>query len=224
MDGPRHRPGRRHAAGVVISTTVQEIRYLRDPDVQLMLRVREGDHDAYAELVTNYQDRLVAVFYHLLRDKEASEDLAQEVFLKIYRARQRYVPTAKFATYLFRVANNVASNWKRTKSRRKEVSIAPKGSGPWGTRPEETLVADKSALMPGRQADQLEMREIVREAMDELSERQRMAVLLHKFEQMSYADIGDAMHLSPAAVKSLLSRAREQLRIKLEPYMRAARE
>lgn len=200
------------------------MRYLRDPDVQLMLRVREGDDDAYTELVTTYQDRLVAVFYHLLRDKEASEDLAQEVFLKIYRARQRYVPTAKFATYMFRVANNVASNWKRSKGRRKEVPMTARDSGPWGARPEENLLADKSGLMPGRLADRREMREMVRDAMEELSERQRMAVLLHKFEQMSYADIGEAMHLSPAAVKSLLSRAREQLRIKLEPYMRTTKD
>jgi RNA polymerase sigma-70 factor (ECF subfamily) len=90
-----------------------------------------------------------------------------------------------------------------------------------GARPEEQLLADKSSLMPTRQLDRREMREIVRTALDSLNERQRLAVLLHKFEEMSYADIGAAMEMSAAAVKSLLSRARENLRVKLEAYVKS---
>lgn len=185
-----------------------------------MLRVRDGDEDAFAEIVAAYQNRLIGIFYHMLRDQEAAEDLAQDVFLRIYRARHGYKPTAKFSTWLFRIANNLASNSRRSKGRRKEVPLNLRDSGPLGPRPEEKLVAEKSALMPTRQLDKSETREHVRAALDELNERQRLAVLLHKFEEMSYADIGDAMGMSPAAVKSLLSRARENLRGQLEQYMK----
>jgi len=204
----------------VVTSDTEQLSYLRDPDVQLMLRVKEGDEAAFAELVAAYQERLVGVFCHLLRDQTAAEDLAQEAFLRIYRARHGYVPTAKFSTWLFRIAHNLASNSRRSKGRRKEVPLNLRDSGPVGTRPEEQLVAEKSALMPTRQAAKSEMRAVVQTALDALGERQKMALLLHKFEGMSYADIGDAMEMSPAAVKSLLSRARENLRAQLEPYVK----
>jgi RNA polymerase sigma-70 factor (ECF subfamily) len=89
-----------------------------------------------------------------------------------------------------------------------------------GTRPAERLLADKSALMPTRQLDKRELQQLVREALETLNDRQKMAVLLHKFEDLSYTDIGEAMEMSPQAVKSLLSRARENLRVKLEPFVR----
>ncbi len=184
-----------------------------------MLRAKEGDDAAFSQLVSAYQDRLVNIFYHLLQNQEAAEDLAQDVFLRIYRARRGYVPTARFSTWLFRIANNLASNSRRDKGRRKEVNLTGSESGPLGPRPQESLAAEKSALMPARQLDKREMQVIVQTALESLNERQRMAVLLHKYEDMSYEDIGDAMELSTAAVKSLLSRARENLRLVLEPYM-----
>ena len=202
------------------TVSTEEVRYLRDPDVQLMLRAKSGDEGAFTELVTTYQDRLISVFFHLLNDQGAAEDLAQEVFMRVYRARERYQPTAKFSTWLFRIANNLASNLRRSKGRRKEVPLSVRDSGPLGPRPEEKLVADKSALMPTRQFAKSETRALVRTALESLNDRQRMAVLLHKFEQMSYADIGAAMEMKPTAVKSLLSRARDNLRTKLEPHMR----
>lgn len=204
----------------MISGDTNPTQYLSDPDVQLMLRVKNGDDDAFTQLVTAYQDRLISVFVHLLHDQETAEDLAQEVFMRVYRSRDRYQPTAKFSTWLFRIANNLASNSRRSKGRRREVSLVGSDSGPLGARPEESLIAEKSGLMPTRQLDKTEMRSVVRSAMDSLSDRQKMAVLLHKFEQMSYADIGASMDMTPAAVKSLLSRARENLRIMLEPYMK----
>ncbi|MCH8828753.1 MAG: sigma-70 family RNA polymerase sigma factor [Planctomycetes bacterium] len=185
-----------------------------------MLRVKEGDDSAFEQLVSTYQQRLIAVFYHMLRDQEAAQDLAQEAFMRVYRARHGYKPTAKFSTWLFRIASNLASNWRRSQGRRKESPLNIRDSGPLGIKPNEKLFAEKSALMPNRQFAKSEMREIVRDALQELNDRQRMALLLHKFEGMSYADIGEAMEMSPAAVKSLLSRARESLRGKLEPYVR----
>ncbi len=193
--------------------------WLHDPDVQLMLRTQQGDRQAFEQLVLAYQDRLVGIFTHMIRSQEAAEDLAQEVFLRVYRSRERYQPTAKFSTWLFHIANNLAKNARRSLGRRKEVSYEGKStnesSGDFASH-----VADKSGLMPTRQLARRELQGIVQEALDTLSDRQRMAVLLHKFEGMSYADIGQTMEMSPAAVKSLLSRARENLRVKLESQIR----
>ena len=194
--------------------------YLRDPDVQLMLRVKEGDEGAFAQLVQNYQNRLIGVFSNMFADTALAEDLAQDVFLRIYRARHGYEPTAKFSTWLFQIASNLASNSRRTKGRKKEVQFAPDTSGSQPVKRAEQFVPEKSALMPARQLDKTELQERVQMAMEALNDRQRMAILLHKFEGMSYADIAIAMDLSTQAVKSLLSRARENLREALENYIR----
>ena len=196
-----------------------QFKFLHDPDVQRMLRVQDGDTEAFGELVENYRDRLIHIFSHLVGGQDAAEDLAQEVFLRVYRARETYRPTAKFSTWLFRIANNLAYNARRTLGRRKEVTIAPSDSGPLGPRPTEQLLADQSSLLPSRQFVTREMREQVRNAIESLNDRQRLAVLLHKFEGMSYADIGVSMDLTPQAVKSLLSRARENLKLHLKKYV-----
>lgn len=193
---------------------------LRDPDVRLMLRAKNGDETAFTQLVTTYQDRLVGVLTHLLQNQEAAEDLAQEVFLRIYRARHGYEPTAKFSTWLFRIANNLASNMRRDRGRRRETTLNVSDSGPLGARPQEQLLADKSGLMPTRQADRTEMCAVVQTALASLNEKQRLAVLLNKFEEMSYIDIAATLEMTPAAVKSLLSRARDNLREILEPYVK----
>ena len=203
---------------VVASDTGQQA-YLRDPDVRLMLRVQEGDEGAFTQLVSIYQDRLISIFQHVVGGQDAAEDLAQETFLRVYRARHSYRPTAKFSTWLYRIANNVASNSNRSRSHRKEVRLADRDSGPLGARPQEKVIAEKSGLMPTRQLDKSELRSMVLSALEKLNDRQKMAVLLHKFEEMSYADIGASMDLSSSAVKSLLSRAREQLRAQLQHYV-----
>ena len=194
--------------------------YANDPDVQLMLRVKHGDEQAFAQLVQKYQNRLVGIFANLLRgDEAAAEDLAQETFLRIYRARNGYQPTAKFSTWVYRIASNLASNSRRSAGRRKEVQLAPAESGPLGMNPQEKVLADKSALMPTRQLDKSEVQRVVLAALESLNERQRLAILLHKFEGLSYAEIAEAMELSEEAVKSLLSRARDSLRGQLETYV-----
>ena len=187
-----------------------------------MLEVRDGSGSesatAFEELVVRYQARLLRVLEHQVGRREWAEDLAQEVFLRVYRSRQQYVPGAKFVTWLFTIANNVACNALRDRSRRPEINLTGSESGGLGVRPLDRLAQASSAAMPARQLDKAELHEIVRLALDELSERQRMAVLLNKFEGMSYADIARTMELSTQAVKSLLSRAREKLRQMLEPY------
>jgi RNA polymerase sigma-70 factor (ECF subfamily) len=185
------------------------------------MRTKAGDDGAFSQLVASYQDRLLSIFYHMLRDQAAAEDLVQEVFLRIYRARMGYQPTAKFSTWLFRIANNVASNARRTIGRRREVSLTTQqesGSVPIGVR--KTMMSDRSSLLPTRQVVKRETCEIVQSAVDTLNDRQRMAVLLHKFEGMSYDDIAASMDLSTEAVKSLLARARENLRSQLEQHLK----
>jgi len=201
----------------LVSQSLQN-QYLSDPDVQLMLKAAAGDQSAFEQLVTRYQDRLVGFFFHLVHDRTAAEDLAQETFLRVYRSRERYEPTARFSTWLFRIAHNLASNQKRGAARRREIPLAS-GSDAHNLCPEEQILAEKSALMPTRQIDSREMRDIVRSAIEELSERQKTVVVLHKFEEMSYEEIGEVMGLGVVAVKSLLSRARGKLKEALERFV-----
>jgi RNA polymerase sigma-70 factor, ECF subfamily len=193
-------------------------RYALDPDVRLMLEVRDDNAAAFEELVARYQSRLVTVLRHQVGSREQAEDLAQEVFLRVYRARKSYVPGAKFSTWLFTIANHAAANSLRTQSRRHEVTLRSRDSGPMGARPLDTMLQASSGQMPTRQLDKAEMRDIVRMSIEALGERQRMAVLLSKFEGMSYAEIAEVMEISQQALKSLLSRARENLREVLQPY------
>lgn len=191
---------------------------LGDPDVRLMLRVRDDDAVAFEELVSRYQARLLRVLEHLVNQRDQAEDLTQEVFLRVYRARKKYVPGSKFSTWLFTIANNVAANALRSKARRREVNLASQ-SGSMGLQPIAKLLPAASGQMPTRQADRAELRDVVHQALAGLNDRQRMAVLLNKFEHLSYADIGEAMELSPMAIKSLLTRARLNLKQTLAPYL-----
>lgn len=184
-----------------------------------MLKVRDDDAEAFEELVRRYQNRLLAIFQNMLGSREQAEDLVQEVFMRIFRARHRYVPEAKFSTWLFTIAHNVAKNAKRTKARRREVLVAADDSGGMSANPLDQMAQAASSQLPTRQIDRLERAEMVRLAMESLNERQRLAVLLSKFECMSYADIGAAMGLSVPAIKSLLTRARSNLRDVLDPYI-----
>lgn len=208
-------------AGRFVAGTESSVRRqaLRDPDVRLMLEVSEGSGKAFEELVLRYQARLVMVLEHLVGNHDQAEDLAQEVFLRVYRARKSYLPGAKFSTWLFTIANNVASSALRTKIRRREVNLELQQSDTAGLRPLDAMAQAPSGQMPSRQLDKAEMRDVIQWALQSLNERQRMAVLLNKFEGMSYADIAETMELSTKAIKSLLSRARLNLRDVLEPYL-----
>ncbi len=200
----------------VTDSTIQRYTH-SDPDVRLMLRVREDDAAAFEELMLRYQNRVVSLLGHLVGKRDLAEDLAQDVFLRVYRSRKRYVPGSKFSTWLFTIANNVASNALRTLSRRKEVHVAPRPNES-GALSIDGSFAAASALMPTRQLDKAELRQLVQDSLVVLNDRQRMAVLLAKFECLNYNEIGEIMEMSPQAIKSLLSRAREKLRETLEPY------
>ena len=191
---------------------------LRDPDIRLMLRVRDDDAAAFEELVALYQHRLVGIMHHLVGRSGEAEDLAQEVFLRVYRNRKKYSPTAKFSTWLFTIANNLAINALRNRTRKPHVPLVGSDSGPLGPRPEEQLIRDPGAT-PSFGLRQAELAERIQAALGTLNERQRMAVVLNKFEDMSYAEIAAVMGLTPKAVKSLLSRARAGLRDALADYI-----
>ncbi|MDG2015158.1 MAG: sigma-70 family RNA polymerase sigma factor [Pirellulaceae bacterium] len=202
------------------SQIVATSRYeLTDPDVRLMLQVRDGSGSAFEELVSRYQQRLISILEHLVPGQGQAEDLTQEVFMRVYRARATYKPTAKFSTWLFTIANNVANNAIRKLVRRKEINLQSSPSGQALARPLDTLAKAASGLMPARQLARVEISEVVKLAIQSLSDRQRTALLLCKYEHMSYEEIGLTMDLSPQAVKSLLSRARSNLRDVLQPYI-----
>ena len=155
--------------------------------------------------------------HHLVGNADEAEDLAQEVFLRVYKTRAKYTPKAKFATWFFTIANNLALNNLRDRKRRPSVPLDPADSSA-GPAPGDALAGTRDAPPP-QNLQQAELAAIVRKALDELNDRQRMAVVLNKFEDMGYADIADVMNLTPKAVKSLLSRARGRLREMLQPYI-----
>jgi len=191
---------------------------LRDPDIRLMLRVRADEPGAFEEMVDNYQHRLVGVMHHLVGSAEEAEDLAQEVFLRVYRARHKYRPRSKFSTWLFTIANNLALNALRSRQRKPVVPLDVHDSGPLGPRPAEQLVRDRSGA-PSHRVQQQELVTVIQKALENLNERQRVAVVLNKFEDMNYCEIAEVMGLTTQAVKSLLSRARSNLRAELQTYI-----
>ncbi|MCS7021359.1 MAG: sigma-70 family RNA polymerase sigma factor [Gemmataceae bacterium] len=193
---------------------------LRDPDIRLMLRVRDDDPTAFAELVQRFQHRLIAVLHHLVGDRDEAEDLAQEVFLRIYRHRKRYSPRARFATWLFTIANNLALNALRNRKRRPAQPLEITESGSLCHEPQQLPPnANSSSCLPVKRLHQEELAVVIQRALETLNERQRLAIILNKYEDMNYADIAQVMGLTTKAVKSLLSRARARLREALQGYI-----
>ena len=194
----------------------------RDPDVRLMLQVRDDVPGAFEVLVERYQHRLVGLLGHLVGRPDEAEDLTQDVFLRIYRARKGYKPKAKFSTWLFTVANNLALNHLRNKGRNPTVpSSGGTATTTLGSPVSQAVARDATA---SAQMRQVELADVVRDALGVLGEDQKLAVLLNKFEDMSYADIAEVMGRSEPAIKSLLARARTQLREQLEPYFKTGQK
>lgn len=185
-------------------------------DVQVMLDVKAGDDASFDFLLQKYRSPLVNFLNRMVRDTATAEDLAQEVFLRVYRARKQYTPSAKFTTWLFRIATNVALNSVRdTRHQKMEVSLdAPMDDGDLAPRelPAREMRIDEHMVERART-------EIIRRAIWSLPEKQRAAVLLHKYEEMDYIEIGKILDCSEGALKSLLFRAYETLRVQLSPLV-----
>jgi len=182
-----------------------------------MLGVRAGDNVSFELLLQRYRSPLVNFLFRMVRDRATAEDLAQDVFLRVYRARKQYTPSAKFTTWLFRIATNVALNSVRDNRHQKmQVSL----DGPVSA--EEDSVARDLPARESRIDQQLLERdrvEFIQRAIASLPEKQRAAVLLHKYEEMDYAEIAETLDCTEAALKSLLFRAYENLRVQLAPLI-----
>src|SRR5947209_2021633 len=191
-------------------------RWLDDPDVRLMLQVQRGNAEAFALLQERYTPRVFGYFCRQLRDRIEAEDLTQEVFLRLYRSRARYQPRARFATWIFHITQNVARNALRTRRRRPCVHLDPESPANRGLM--ELLLSDR-ADTPSKPLERDELAGVVRAAVAELACRQRTALELHQFHDRTYAEVAEELEMTPKAAKSLLYRARNQLREVLLPFV-----
>jgi len=187
-----------------------------DPDVQLMLRLQAGHAAALSELLRRNAPRVLNLAYRYLGERALAEDAVQETFLKLYQARDRYRPDAPFPSYLLRIATNVCLSQlrkKRMHSLDQQATDDDRGGG----EPE-----DRAAAVPGKAMLDAELATRVRDAVQQLPERQRIAILLNKFDGLDYQQVADQIGLTVPATKSLLHRARMALKDVLEGYLRVA--
>ena len=186
-------------------------------DAEVMVRVKAGDQSAFDYLVQKYRRPLVGFMYRMARNAAAAEDLAQEVFLRVYRSRETYEPSAKFATWLYRIATNLAVNHARdTRHERAEVTVSldepDEETGTTFELPDGGLTAEQALVRRERLL-------AIRGKVEALPERQRLAVIMHKYQQMGYKQIAEVLKLSESATKSLLFRAYETLREQLKEFI-----
>ena len=189
-------------------------------DVQLMLDVKAGDERSFELLLQRYRTPLVNFLFRMVRAREEAEDLAQEVFLRVYRARKDYVPSAKFTTWLFRIATNLALNSVRdNRHQRMEISLDAPVTVDSEDGDEKTMdIAEKHPNIEQYLVEEAR-KKMIRHAIDKLPEKQRAAVLLHKYQELDYGDIAKILECSESALKSLLFRAYETLRVELAPLV-----
>ncbi|MGH9513990.1 MAG: RNA polymerase sigma factor [Terriglobales bacterium] len=186
-------------------------------DADLMLQVKAGDDSAFEYLVHKYRRAMVSFMFRMAHNSAAAEDLAQEVFLRVYRSRQSYEASAKFTTWLYRIATNLAVNHARdTRHQRPENTVSldekDEDTGQSLDLPDKSLTVEQAIVQRERMA-------AIRERVQALPERQRIAVLMHKYQQMDYKQISEVLKLSESATKSLLFRAYETLRGQLKEFL-----
>jgi RNA polymerase sigma-70 factor, ECF subfamily len=191
-------------------------------DAQLMLRVREGDTQSFALLLERHRGPVINFIYRMVQNQPVAEELAQEVFLRVYRSRETYEPTAKFTTWLFRIATHLALNYIRD-GKHEKIQDRLDGSGAVINKATEEdasvagggrQIADRALSVEQNMVRESRLAEI-REAIEALPEKQRAAVLMHKYQELGYAQIAGALGCTESALKSLLFRAYETLRAKL---------
>lgn len=181
-------------------------------DQDWMLRLRAGEDEAFNVLLAKYRTPVIHFLYRMVHEPPWAEELAQEVFLRVYRARKSYEPSARFSTWLFRIATNVALNALRDgRMRALETPLDDREPGP-------APLADRGTNAEQRMLE-AERREQIHRAVEALPEKQRLAVLLHKYQELDYTEIADILGCSESALKSLLFRAYENLRSRLRPLL-----
>ncbi len=181
-----------------------------DCDAELMLRVRDGDGASFALLLEKYRVSVAHFLYRMVQDQPVAEELAQEVFLRVYKSRESYEPTAKFTTWLYRIATHLALNWLRDEKNERGQERLDEVAEDGPVRE----VADRTPSVEHQMVRQVKLEE-VRKAVAALPDKQRAAVLMHKYEEMDYSQIAKVLSCSESAVKSLLFRAYETLRVRL---------
>lgn len=201
------------------SVTVSAMPVQTDPDAALMLRAKRGDRAAFSELVEKYKQPVMNFIFRTLRDEAESEDLAQNVFLQAYKSRARYKQTAKFSTWLFTIARNLCLNELRRRSRHPAESLdeshAEHEEQPRHQFEDKQVISAPEKLLHG------ELEKKIEEALADLPENQRSAILLCRQEELSYEEIARILKCSLSATKSLIHRGRETLKEKLKPYLQA---
>ena len=197
---------------VSVCTSVKKV--VIDPDAQLMLQVRNGNQAAFKTLVEKYQGPITNLIYHMMLNHAEAEELAQEVFLKVYQAAARYRSDAKFSTWLYRIATNLSLNELKSRRGRKTVSLEESLLD----RAASGLTAANRIPDPASQLERRELAKALERALQALPERQRVAVILQRFEGFSYREVADSMGCSVEAVEALLSRAKISLKESLAGY------
>ncbi|MFC5049160.1 RNA polymerase sigma factor [Rubritalea spongiae] len=182
-------------------------------DVALMMRVKEGDHAAFQQLVERHQDMIIGTVAKMLGNASDAPDIAQQVFLRLWKSAKRYKQKAKFTTYLFTITRNLVFNESKKRARRKTHSL--------DEREDESFqqFADDSSKSPDAETLQSELQVAVDQAINGLPEKQRLAVILRRYENMPYEEIANVIGCSVSAVKSHLFRARTDLRTALQSYL-----
>src|ERR1700694_3836219 len=193
--------------------------HMMDPDAVLMVNVREGDSASFELLLHRHRTSVVNHLYRLTRDRSVAEELAQDVFVRVYRSRERYQASAKFTTWLFRITTNVALNWRRdTRRQSAEMGIDELSGTVRKFEFRDGKLPMDEAMIREHKAEQ------VRTAIQSLPDKQLAAVLMHKYEGMDYTQIAEILNCSVPALKSLLFRAYENLRrhlAHLDPFTAA---
>jgi RNA polymerase sigma-70 factor, ECF subfamily len=186
-------------------------------DAEVMLRVKAGDPPAFDYLVQKYRRPMISFMYRMARNSAAAEDLAQEVFLRVYRSRETYEASAKFTTWLYRIATNLAVNHARdTRHERPEVQVSlDEPDDETGT----TLEVPDASMNAEQVIVRRERMLAIRRKVEALPEQQKLAVIMHKYQQMDYKQIADVLKKSESATKSLLFRAYETLREQLKEFV-----
>jgi len=186
-------------------------------DAEVMLRVAAGDDGAFDYLVAKFRRPMNSFMYRMTRNQAVAEELAQEVFLRVYRSRESYEASAKFTTWLYRIATNLAVNHARdTRHERPEVQVSldepDEDTGTTLELPDGSLTAEQAMVRRERMM-------AIRSKVEALPEQQRLAVIMHKYQQMDYKQIADVLKKSESATKSLLFRAYETLREQLKEFI-----
>ncbi len=184
-----------------------------DRDAALMRRVRAGDTEAFEDLVKTHQSRVVGTVARMLGDTNDAEDIAQQVFVRVWKSAGRYRPEAKFTTWLHIITRNLVFNESRRRGRHRVEPL----ENPRDEKSRE--YADAAAVSPAAAALESELEDAIREAIEALPETQRLAVVLCRYEDLSYEEIAAVLKTSVSSVKSLLFRARQELRVRLGKYM-----